>query len=245
MNYSVIIPFFNEEKTLEIAVQNLLKEGFASEIILVNDGSYDKSLEIAKRLSVNYSFIKLVNSRVNKGKGHALKLGINKVTKKYIGVLDADLEYSPKDLKRLFFEINSNEGDIVCGSRFIGDFKRENIYLRTYFANKFLSKLFSTIHRKKVTDIATCLKIFRKDIFESIQLNEKGFAIEVELLAKTLSKSQKYTEIPISYSARSYEDGKKIKFIDGFRYIFATLKYLWKITDHKKKNYFSFLLQFY
>ena len=119
MNYSVIIPFFNEEKTLEIAVQNLLKEGFASEIILVNDGSYDKSLEIAKRLSVNYSFIKLVNSRVNKGKGHALKLGINKVTKKYIGVLDADLEYSPKDLKRLFFEINSNEGDIVCGSRFI------------------------------------------------------------------------------------------------------------------------------
>lgn len=226
MNYSVIIPFFNEEKTLEIAVQNLLKEGFASEIILVNDGSYDKSLEIAKRLSVNYSFIKLVNSRVNKGKGHALKLGINKVTKKYIGVLDADLEYSPKDLKRLFFEINSNEGDIVCGSRFIGDFKRENIYLRTYFANRFLSMFFSITHRKKVTDIATCLKVFRKDIFESIQLNENGFAIEVELLAKTLSQSQKYKEIPISYSARSYEDGKKIKFIDGFRYISSIIKYI-------------------
>tara|TARA_Y100000768_G_C23845391_1_gene618253 strand:- start:6 stop:692 length:687 start_codon:yes stop_codon:yes gene_type:complete len=228
MSYSVIIPFFNEEKTLEIAVQNLLNEDFASEIILVNDGSDDKSSVIAKELSNNYSSIKLVNSKTNKGKGHALKLGINKATKKYIGVLDADLEYSPKDLKRLFFEINSTEGDVVCGSRFIGDFKRENIYLRTYFANRFLSKFFSIIHKKKVTDIATCLKVFRKDLFESIQLNENGFAIEVELLAKTLSKSQKYNEIPISYSARSYEDGKKIKFIDGFRYIITIIKYITK-----------------
>ncbi len=228
MSYSVIIPFFNEENTLEKAVQNLLNEDFASEIILVNDGSDDKSSVIAKELSNNHSSIKLVNSKTNKGKGHALKLGINKATKKYIGVLDADLEYSPKDLKRLFLEINSTEGDVVCGSRFIGDFKRVNIYLRTYFANRFLSKFFSIIHKKKVTDIATCLKVFRKDVFESIQLNENGFAIEVELLAKTLSQFQKYNEIPISYSARSYEDGKKIKFIDGFRYITSTIKYISK-----------------
>ena len=228
MNYSVIIPFFNEEKTLERAVQNLLKEDFASEIILVNDGSYDKSLEIAIGFLDDYSLIKLVDSKINKGKGHALKLGIKEATKKYIGVLDADLEYSPKDLKRLFLEIESSESDVACGSRFIGDFKRENIYLRTYFANKFLSKLFSITHRKEVTDIATCLKVFRKDIFESIELNENGFSIEVELLAKTLSKSQKYKEIPISYSARSYEDGKKIKFIDGFRYIITIIKYITK-----------------
>ena len=228
MSYSVIMPFFNEEKTLETAVQNLLNEDFASEIILVNDGSYDKSFAIAKELSDNYSSIKLINSKINKGKGHALNLGINEATKKYIGVLDADLEYSPKDLKRLFFEINSTENDVVCGSRFIGDFKRENIYLRTYFANRFLSKFFSITHRKKLTDIATCLKVFRKDIFESIQLNEKGFAIEVELLAKTLSKSQKYKEIPISYTGRSYDEGKKIKFIDGFRYITSTIKYISK-----------------
>jgi glycosyltransferase involved in cell wall biosynthesis len=228
MSYSVIMPFFNEEKTLETAVQNLLNEDFASEIILVNDGSYDKSFAIAKELSDNYSSIKLINSKINKGKGHALNLGINEASKKYIGVLDADLEYSPKDLKRLFFEINSTENDIVCGSRFIGDFKRNNIYLRTYFANRFLSKFFSITHRKKVTDIATCLKVFRKDIFESIQLNENGFAIEVELLAKTLSKSQKYKEIPISYTGRSYDEGKKIKFIDGFRYITSTIKYISK-----------------
>ena len=186
-----------------------MKEDFASEIILVNDGSYDNSYEIALKLINKYKNIKLVNSKINKGKGHALKVGIIESTKKYIGILDADLEYSPNDLKRLFVEIEFNEGDIACGSRFIGDFKRENLYLRTYLANKFLSKLFSTIHRHKVTDIATCLKVFRKNIFESIELKEKGFSIEVELLAKTLAKSNKYTEIPINYSARSYEDGKK------------------------------------
>ena len=224
MNYSVIMPFFNEENTLDTAVLNLIKEDFASEIILVNDGSYDNSYEIALKLINKYKNIKLVNSKTNKGKGHALKVGINESTKKYIGILDADLEYSPNDLKRLFFEINSSEGDVTCGSRFIGDFKRENIYLRTYFANKFLSKLFSTIHKQKVTDIATCLKVFRKDILQSIELKEKGFTIEVELLAKTLAKSNKYTEIPISYSARSYKDGKKIKFIDGFRYIASIFK---------------------
>ena len=167
-NYSVIMPFFNEEKTLETAVLNLLKEDFASEIILVNDGSYDNSYQIALKLVNKYKNIKLVNSKINKGKGHAIKVGITKSTKKYIGILDADLEYSPNDLKSLFVDIESNKGDIACGSRFIGDFKRENIYLRTYFANKFLSKLFSIVHKQKVTDIATCLKVFRTNILQSI-----------------------------------------------------------------------------
>ena len=186
MSYSVIVPFFNEEKTLETVVLNLLKEDFASEIILVNDGSYDESLKIATRLSKEQTSIKLIDSKENKGKGHALKLGIKESTKKYIGIFDADLEYSPSDLKRLFVDIELNEGDIACGSRFIGDFKRENLYLRTYFANKFLSKLFSTVHKQKVTDIATCLKVFRTDFLQSIELKEKGFSIEVELWQKLL-----------------------------------------------------------
>ena len=138
-DYTVIMPFFNEENTLEIAVTNLVNEDFASEIILVNDGSNDKSYEIASSLQNKHKFIKLIESKENKGKGHALKLGINVASKKFIGVLDADLEYSPNDLKNLFQEIDINNLDIVCGSRFIGDFKRDNIYVRTYLANKFLS----------------------------------------------------------------------------------------------------------
>ena len=219
------MPFFNEENTLEIAVTNLVNEDFASEIILVNDGSNDKSYEIASSLQNKHEFVKLIESKENKGKGHALKLGINVASKKYIGVLDADLEYSPNDLKNLFKEIDINNLDIVCGSRFIGDFKRDNIYVRTYLANKFLSMFFSIIHREKVTDIATCLKVFRKTLFDSIDLKANGFSIEVEILAKTLSKSDNFKEFPISYTARSYEEGKKIKLIDGFRYIYSILKF--------------------
>ena len=224
-DYTVIMPFFNEENTLEMAVTNLVNEDFASEIILVNDGSNDKSYEIASSLQTKYQFIKLIESKENKGKGHALKLGINVASKKFIGVLDADLEYSPNDLKNLFQEIDINNLDIVCGSRFIGDFKRDNIYVRTYLANKFLSMFFSIIHREKVTDIATCLKVFRKTLFDSIDLKANGFSIEVEILAKTLSKSDYFKEFPISYTARSYEEGKKIKLIDGFRYIYSILKF--------------------
>ena len=219
------MPFFNEENTLEMAVTNLVNEDFASEIILVNDGSNDKSYEIASRLQNKHEFVKLIESKENKGKGHALKLGINVASKKFIGVLDADLEYSPNDLKNLFKEIDINNLDIVCGSRFIGDFKRDNIYVRTYLANKFLSMFFSIIYREKVTDIATCLKVFRKTLFDSIDLKANGFSIEVEILAKTLSKSDNFKEFPISYTARSYEEGKKIKLIDGFRYIYSILKF--------------------
>ena len=222
------MPFFNEENTLEMAVTNLVNEDFASEIILVNDGSNDKSYEIASSLQNKHKFIKLIESKENKGKGHALKLGINVASKKYIGVLDADLEYSPNDLKNLFKEIDINNLDIVCGSRFIGDFKRDNIYVRTYLANKFLSMFFSIIHREKVTDIATCLKVFRKTLFDSIDLKANGFSIEVEILAKTLSKSDNFKEFPISYTARSYEEGKKIKLIDGFRYIYSIIRYSFK-----------------
>ena len=222
------MPFFNEENTLEIAVTNLVNEDFASEIILVNDGSNDKSYEIATSLQNKHEFIKLIESKENKGKGHALKLGINEASKKYIGVLDADLEYSPNDLKNLFREIDINNFDIVCGSRFIGDYMRNNTYVRTYLANKFLSMFFSIIHKEKVTDIATCLKVFRKTLFDSIDLKANGFSIEVEILAKTLSKSDNFKEFPISYTARSYEEGKKIKLIDGFRYIYSIIRYSFK-----------------
>ena len=222
---TVIVPFYNEENTLQTAVFNLLNENFASEILLIDDGSSDLSNEIARELAKKFSEVRLVESQENIGKGHAVRLGINNATKKYIGVLDADLEYLPTDLKNLYFKISENELDIVCGSRFIGNYKRDNLYFRTYLANKFLSKLFSIIYKKKVTDVATCLKVFKKDIVDQIELESNGFEIEVELLAKILIRFNKYEEIPIKYFARSYEEGKKIKLIDGLRYLFIMFKF--------------------
>ena len=222
---TVIVPFYNEEKTLDIAVSNLVESNFVSEILLVNDGSTDSSHKLATNLAKKDEQIKVIESEQNLGKGNAVKLGITNASEKYIGILDADLEYSPNDLRTLYLKTYENKLDITCGSRFIGNDKRDNLYIRTYLANKLLSKLFSIIYRKKVTDIATCLKVFKKDIFKELILESNGFEIEVELLAKALKKSNKYDEIPIKYSARSYKDGKKIKFSDGFKYLSAMFKY--------------------
>jgi glycosyltransferase involved in cell wall biosynthesis len=219
------MPFFNEEKTLELALTNLISEDFADEIILINDGSIDSSSEIAEKLYKKYKNVNLINSQQNRGKGYALRLGINVANGEYIGVLDADLEYSPKDLKKLFEKIKKENLEIVCGSRFIGNSIRKNVYLRTYLANKILSNFFSKIYRSNVTDVATCLKVFKNQIIKDIKFESEGFSIEIELLAKTIKKTKKYHEYPIEYFARTYEEGKKIKFEDGIRYFIAILKY--------------------
>ena len=225
VQHTVLIPFFNEEKTLEVALTNLISEDFADEIILINDGSIDSSSKIAEKLYKKYKNVNLINSHQNRGKGHALRLGINIANGEFIGVLDADLEYSPKDLKKLFEKINKENLEIVCGSRFIGNSIRKNVYLRTYLANKILSNFFSKIYKCNVTDVATCLKVFKNQIIKDIKFESEGFSIEVELLAKTIKKSNKYHEYPIEYFARTYEEGKKIKFKDGIRYFIAILKY--------------------
>ena len=115
--------------------------------------------------------------------------------------------------------------DFASGSRFLGDKVRKNIYYRTYVANRFLSILFSAVYLVKVSDIATCIKVFKKDFINHTSLESDGFEIEVEILAKAFKKSKKFSEFPISYKARSYKEGKKIKTIDGLKYISAIFKY--------------------
>tara|TARA_B100001057_G_C22838031_1_gene945957 strand:- start:729 stop:1424 length:696 start_codon:yes stop_codon:yes gene_type:complete len=222
---SIIMPFYNEENFLEKSALNLVKENFNKEIILVNDGSNDRSLEIATELEKIHKEIKLIDNKENMGKGYAVKLGLGQVSGNIVGIFDADLEYSTQDLKNLINLLVKDNFDFVCGSRFIGTRERKNIYFRTFMANKFLSFLFSVINRNKITDIATCLKVFKKDLLKDINLEKNDFSIEIELIAKALSKTTNYKELPISYNGRSYSDGKKIKLIDGFRYIAAIFKY--------------------
>jgi len=224
---SIIVPFYNEEKLLEQSVLDLLREDFHKEIILVNDGSVDNSKIIALNLEESYENITLLDSKENKGKGHAVQLGFKKAAGDFIGIYDADQEYSSSDLKKLVDCIRTDDLDYICGSRFIGNRERSNIYLRTYIANKFLSYLFSYVHKVKITDIATCLKIFKKEVIGEFNFEKNDFSIEVELIARVASKTKKFKELPISYKGRSYQDGKKIKFIDGFKYIFAIFKYKW------------------
>ena len=222
---SLVIPFYNEENTLEESILQLISQDFVTEIILVNDGSNDRSLSIASKLIEDYPYIKLLNHSKNSGKGSAIKGGFKHVTKDIVGVFDADLEYSPEDVKKLYEIIKLKELDFIIGSRFIGNETRDNIYLRTLYANKFLSFLFSYVYKNKITDIATCLKLFKKEIIEEIEIEKNGFSSEIELLAKVLKKTTHYEETPISYKGRTYAEGKKIKFIDGLKWIIAIYKY--------------------
>ena len=222
---SVIVPFFNEEKTLSNALEDVLINLNPYEIILVNDGSTDSSLKIAKQYEIKYKNIVVINSLQNQGKGSAIRNGIEKCTGKVISIFDADLEYSSIDLAYVYQNLIKFDLDFASGSRFLGDKVRKNIYYRTYVANRFLSILFSAVYLVKVSDIATCIKVFKKDFINHTNLESDGFEIEVEILAKAFKKSKKFSEFPISYKARSYKEGKKIKTIDGLKYISAIFKY--------------------
>ena len=222
---SIIVPFFNEQETIKEVILSLISQNFINKIILVNDGSTDNSLNIAKALKNEFKNIQLISNDKNYGKGYAIQSGIKLVNTELIGIFDADLEYSSVDLKNIYEYIQSKDYDFVCGSRFLGEMSRKNIYLRTYLANQFLSRLFSITYKNKITDVATCLKVFKTNLINEVILTENGFAIEIELLAKCIKKSSKYFEVPITYNGRTYKEGKKIKFIDGIRYIFAIFKY--------------------
>lgn len=222
---TVIIPFYNEEDFLEKSFTRLYNTKVATQIYLVNDGSTDSSKEIAQNLAKQYSNVYYFSNSKNKGKGSALALVQKKIKTTHVVIHDADLEYNPKDLIGLKSLSSKNFNSLILGSRFLGDMKRTNLYKRTFFANKFLSLLFSIVYFYKITDIATCYKMFPVEFFNKVSFKEKGFSIEIEILSKYLLFNNSILEFPVNYSGRSYNQGKKINQKDGFMYIFNIFKY--------------------
>ena len=225
VNLSVIVPFFNEEQFLEQSVDRLLNNDIYSAIYLIDNNSTDNSYEIAKNLSNKHVKIELFKTDKNKGKGAALAFSKNLLNTSHIVIHDADLEYYPEDIIEMFELAKQNEKSLILGSRFIGVKKRENIYLRTFIANKVMSLFFSLVNFYKVSDVATCYKLMPVEFFKNVELKENGFSIEIELLSKFLKYNRSVLEVPISYEGRSYAEGKKIKTVDGFQYLFNTIKY--------------------
>ena len=224
-NLTVLVPFYNEEKTIYESVTKLISSLKLERVILINDNSNDSSEEIALELTSKYDFIELISSKENLGKGASIALGLKNSESDFIIVHDADLEYNPTDINKIINAIPDTQKEkvVILGSRFIGNIKRENIYFRTYLANKLFSYLFSIFNKFKVTDVATCYKLISKDIYKNINIEKNGFDFEIEILSKALKKCTFYAEIPINYKGRSYEEGKKIKLSDGFRYLKAIL----------------------
>ena len=224
---TVIIPVYNEENTLQDSYNRLIEiDDIVTQIIIVDDYSSDSSPQIINEIKNQNTKVTVLKNSKNLGKGAALMKAQESITTDFVVIHDADLEYFPNDLRNMYELITTKNVDLVIGSRFLKDNKKI-VYYRTYYANKFLSKVFSLIYREHVTDVATCYKMMNSTYFKNIQLFEKGFSIEVELLAKYFNKSNKFLESPINYSARTYEEGKKIKISDGF-------KYLWSMVNYKR-----------
>ncbi len=220
---TVLVPFYNEENTILKSIEKLDSLTFINEVILLNDGSTDNSLDMVNKFIKNKRKYKILSYKENIGKGAVLNKSREHISNDYVVIHDADLEYYPKDLIEMFkFADGSN---LVLGSRFIGKKQRSNIYFRTYIANKVISLFFSLLNQKRITDVATCYKLMPTSFFKQNNFKEKGFSIEIELISKFLKNNKNIIEVPISYNARSYEEGKKIKTKDGFFYLFNTLRY--------------------
>ncbi len=231
---TAIVPFFNEEKYLETSVKRLIKVNLFNQIILVNDGSVDNSIEIAKKLTVKYDILELISNEKNLGKGYAIKSALNSVSSNYVIVHDADLEYFPEDIPELFDIALKNPNSLVLGSRTIKGKERDNKYVLTYFANKIYTYLFSLINGKRLSDIASCYWLIQTDTLKSFNISEIGFGIEVEVLSKFLRRSDNIIEVPIRYNGRTYENGKKIKFKDGVT-IFLKILFYSKLLNSFKR----------
>jgi len=227
---SILIPVYNEDETifkvLQIINELELIDDIEKEVIIINDSSNDNSKsEIEQFLKADVSNFSLVNHVVNKGKGAAIQTGIIKATGDYTIIQDADLELNPAEINTLIQVVQNNKADIVYGSRFLNESKKGGTWLSNS-ANAFLTWLSNFIFRIKITDMETCYKLVPTQAFKSITLKEQRFGFEPEITAKLAKKRElKWAEVPISYNARSDEEGKKIGWKDGIRAIWCILYY--------------------
>lgn len=234
---SIIIPAYNEAETIHLILDKIkcleLIENIKKEVIIINDCSSDNTKgAVLGYISENPSLnIQYFEHSVNKGKGAALHTGISKAKGEYLIIQDADLEYSPSEYNDLLKPVIEGFADVVYGSRFMGSNPHRILFFWHTIGNKFLTMLSNMFTNLNLTDMETCYKLFKTDIIQNISLKEKRFGFEPEVTAKIsrVSKIRIY-EVGISYYGRTYEEGKKIGWKDGFRAIYCILKYgLFKI----------------
>jgi glycosyltransferase involved in cell wall biosynthesis len=220
---SVVMPCFNELATIEQVVDRVLASPYTQELVIVDDGSTDGTRELLEK--VDDERVRVVFQPRNRGKGAALRRGFDEATAPFVVVQDADLEYDPVEYGDLVAPLLADKADVVYGSRFLGGRPHRVLYYWHSVGNRVLTTASNMFTNLNLTDMETCYKAFRREVLDSLTLEEDRFGIEPELTAKVAAGRWRVFEIGISYSGRTYEEGKKIGWKDGVRAFVCILRY--------------------
>lgn len=223
MKLSIVIPVYNEAKTLHELLARVEALELDKEIVVVNDCSTDGTAEVLK--TYNRPPYRIAQHTVNQGKGAALRTGFSLATGDVVVVQDADLEYHPREIPKLLQPILEGEADAVFGSRFIGGGPHRVHYFWHYIGNTALTLLSNMFTNLNLTDMETCYKMFRREVLQKVHIEENRFGFEPEITAKVAKLGARVYEVPISYYGRSYAEGKKITWRDGFSALRCIVKY--------------------
>lgn len=225
---SLVVPCFNESATLERCVARILAIASPSlplEIVIVDDASRDDSLAIARRLEARHPEVRVFAHERNRGKGAALRTGFEQVTGDFVAVQDADLEYDPRDLVGLLAPLEDGRADAVLGSRYRTEGLRRVRQFWHTAGNRFLTFVSNLFTDLELTDLETCYKVFRRDVIQSIEIEEDRFGFEPEVVAKMAARRLRIFEASIDYAGRTYAEGKKIRARDGWRALYCIVRY--------------------
>lgn len=223
MKLTVIIPAYNEEKTIAAVIKKVAANKLVKEIIVVNDGSTDKTK--FKIAGARFKKLKIVNKKHNEGKGAAIGDALKMATGDVFIIQDADLEYNPNEYKLILGPILDKRAEVVFGSRFVGNQPHRVLYFWHYVGNKIITLLANLLTNLNLTDMETCYKAFTKEVAQKLDLQEKRFGFEPEFTIKVAQMGYRIYEIGVSYSGRSYAEGKKIGWKDGVITLWCLVKY--------------------
>jgi len=224
---SIVVPAYNEESTLARVVEKLMQVPYLFEIVIVDDCSTDRTLEIARQLAAKYPQVRALTHPVNRGKTDALRTGFAETKGDIVIVQDADLEYDPSEMIEVIQPIVNGVADVVFGSRFLVRKAARVLYFYHYIANKSLTFFSNLLTNINLSDVETGYKAFRGEIIRNMVITSKGFGFEIEVTAKVAKLGCAIFEVPISYYGRTYEQGKKIGMTDGIAAVWYIVRYNW------------------
>lgn len=227
MKLSVVMPIYNERATLQKVVEAVLSLSlpFEIELLCVDDGSTDGSREMLGELKARHPAMRVLLQAQNMGKGAALRRGFQEAAGEFVVIQDADLEYDPSEYPILLQPLLDGKADVVYGSRFLGGRPHRVLYFWHSVGNRLLTLFSNALTDLNLTDMETCYKVFRRDVIQSIPLEENRFGFEPEVTVKVAKRRLRVYEVGISYSGRTYEEGKKIGWKDGLRAVWCIIKY--------------------